>query len=383
LTEWKIPLADLDMDDDEIEAVTRTMRSRWLTMGPRTEEFERSFAKYHAVEHAVAVSSGTAALHLAYAAVGVSPGDEVVMPSLTFVATANAAVMCGAKPVFAEIVDLGEPTIDPSHVDALITPRTRAIVAVHYAGYSCRTTELADIARRRGVALIEDCAHAPGLLIGNRYLGTWGRVGCFSFFSNKNMTTGEGGMAVTDDTSVAERIRRLRSHGMTSGTWKRHHERPQDYDVLEPGWNYRTDEIRSAIGLVQLGKLSETNRRRAEITRAYRERLRGVELVAVPFEAQLGITAAHILPLLANDSATRQAVVAALADAAVQTSHHYPPVHLFSHYRERFEYREGMLPKTELFAACEATLPLYTSMQDGDLEYVANVVRGAVQDVVR
>lgn len=383
MTEWKIPLTDLDVDEEEIEAVTQVIRSRWLTMGPRTDEFERTFAKYHAVQHAVAVSSGTAALHLAYAAVGVRPGDEVVMPSLTFVATANAAVMCGAKPVFAEIIDLREPTIDPSHVSALITPRTRAIVAVHYAGYPCRTAELADIARRQGVALIEDCAHAPGLLVGNRHLGTWGTIGCFSFFSNKNMTTGEGGMTVTDDASVAERIRRLRSHGMTSGTWKRHHERPQDYDVLEPGWNYRTDEIRSAIGLVQLGKLSEANRRRAEITHSYRERLRGVEFVAVAFEAKSGVTAAHILPLLANDGATRQAVVGALADAGVQTSHHYPPVHLFSHYRERFGYRAGMLPKTELFAACEATLPLYRSMRGDDLEYIANVVRGAVQGVVR
>ena len=144
-----------------------------------------------------------------------------------------------------------------------------------------------------------------------------------------------------------------------------------------------SDEIRSAIGLVQLGKLAEANRRRAEITRSYRGRLRGVDLVGVAFEANSGVTAAHILPLLANDSATRQALVGALADASVQTSHHYPPVHLFSHYRERFGYSEGMLPKTELFAACEVTLPLYPSMQEGDLEYVANVVRGAVQGVAR
>jgi dTDP-4-amino-4,6-dideoxygalactose transaminase len=383
LTEWKVPLADLDVDEQEIEAVTRVMRSRWLTMGPRTAEFERRFAECHGVQHAVAVSNGTAALHLAYAAVGVSSGDEVVMPSLTFVATANAAVVCGAKPVFAEILDLEEPTIDPNHVDSLITSKTRAIVAVHYAGYPCRTTELADIARRRGVALIEDCAHAPGLLVGERYLGTWGTLGCFSFFSNKNMTTGEGGMVVTDDPSVAERIRRLRSHGMTSGTWKRHHERPQDYDVLEPGWNYRTDEIRSAIGLVQLGKLAEGNRKRAEITRTYRERLRGVDLASVAFETKSEVTAAHILPLLAKDSATRQALVVALADASVQTSHHYSPVHLFTHYRERFGYCEGVLPKTELFAAREVTLPLYTSMQGADVEYVVNAVKGAVQDAVR
>jgi len=371
------------MDEEEIEAVTRVIRSRWLTMGPRTEEFERSFGQYHAVEHAVAVSSGTAALHLAYAAVGVTSGAEVVMPSLTFVATANAAVMCGARPVFADIVDVQEPTVDPVQVDALITPRTRAIVAVHYAGYPCRLSELTDIARQRGVALIEDCAHTPGLLSGNRYLGTWGTVGCFSFFSNKNMTTGEGGMAVTDDVSVAERIRRLRSHGMTSGTWKRHHERPQDYDVLEPGWNYRTDEIHSALGLVQLRKLSEANRRRAEITQSYREHLGGLEHVSVPFGASSGTTSGHILPVFTEDGAKRQAIVAALSNAGVQTSHHYPPVHLFKHYREQFGYRQGMLPKTELFATCQITLPLYTSMQDGDVEYVTGAVRDAVQSINR
>jgi dTDP-4-amino-4,6-dideoxygalactose transaminase len=380
LTDWRIPLADVRLGDQEIEAVLRVMRSGWLTMGPRTSEFERRFAEYHASPHAIAVSSGTAALHLAYAAVGVEPGDEVVMPALTFVATANVAIACGAKPVFADIVDVHEPTVDVAHVDALITPRTRAIAVVHYGGYPGRVAELAELARRRGVALIEDCAHAPGLRVDDRYLGTWGTVGCFSFFSSKNMTSGEGGMIVTDNSALAERVRRLRSHGMTSGTWKRHNERPQGYDVIEPGWNYRIDEIRSAMALIQLENLQESNRKRVALTHLYRERLRSVPHVAVPFEKSPDTTAAHLFPLLTDSKEIRRVVVGALADAGVQTSHHYPPTHLFQYYRDRFGYRDGMLPKTEEFAACEITLPMYATMESNDAEYVTDVIHGALQN---
>ena len=361
----------------------RVIRSGWLTMGQCTSEFERRFGQYHAAAHAIAVSSGTAALHLAYAAVGVGPGDEVVMPALTFVATANAAVACGARPVFADIVDSHEPTMDPAHVDALITPRTRAIAVVHYGGYCGRVRELSELAHRRGVALVEDCAHAPGLRVADRYVGTWGTVGCFSFFSNKNMTSGEGGMIVTDNLALAERVRRLRSHGMTSGTWKRHHERPQDYDVVEPGWNYRIDEIRSAMALVQLGKLGEGNRKRVALTHLYRQRLRSVPHVAVPFDEGPDTTAAHLFPVLTDSREARRVVVGALADARVQTSHHYPPTHLFKYYRERYGYREGMLPKTERFAACEITLPLYATMRSTDVEYVTDVIDDALQKLDR
>jgi len=383
LTEWKIPLADVDIGDEETEAVLQVIRSGWLTMGRCTSKLEGRFGQYHAAGHAVAVSSGTAALHLAYAGVGVGPGHEVVMPALSFVATANAAVACGARPVFADIIDCHEPTIDPLHVEALITPRTRAITVVHYGGYPGRVVELAELARERGVALVEDCAHAPGLRVGERYLGTWGTVGCFSFFSNKNMTSGEGGMIVTNDSALADRVQRLRSHGMTSGTWKRHHERPQDYDVLEPGWNYRTDEMRSAMALVQLEKLREGNRRRVALSRLYRERLGMVPGVGVPFETDPDVTAAHLLPLLTDGGDLRRGLMAALADAGVQTSHHYPPMHLFKYYRDRLGYREGMLPKTERFAACEVTLPLYSRMQAADVEYVTDLIGDAVQNMAR
>src|SRR5262249_36553614 len=236
LNTWRVPFADTDIGPDELRAVAEVVQSRWLTMGPKTEQFEQEFAALHGAPHAIAVSSCTAALHLAYTALGIGSGDEVIMPAMTFVATANAAVVCGARPVFADIISEDEPTIDPRHLESLITPRTRAIAAVHYAGYACRMDKILEVAERHHLPVVEDCAHAPLVRYGVSHLGSLGAIGCFSFFSNKNMTTGEGGMAVTRDEKLAARIRVLRSHGMTSGTWARHNERPADYDVLQPGW---------------------------------------------------------------------------------------------------------------------------------------------------
>jgi dTDP-4-amino-4,6-dideoxygalactose transaminase len=383
LTEWRIPLSDLEMGEEELEAVAGVLRSRWLTMGPRTQEFEQAFARHHEVDHAIAVSSATAALHLACATLDLSPGDEVILPANTFVATANVAVLCGAQPMFADIVDAGEPNIDPDHAAALITSRTRAIVVTHYGGYPCRMEELASLARRHGLVLVEDCAHAPGVRFGERFLGNWGSAGCFSFFSNKNMSTGEGGMVTTSDPKRAERIRLLRSHGMTSGTWKRHHERPQGYDVLEVGWNYRIDEMRSAIGLVQLSQLDRRNARRREIVALYRTLLADVAGAALCFDGQPQPTAAHLASLVVAEPATRQRVVTALTEAGIQTSNHYPPIHLFTGYRERFGYRDGMLPKAESFATRQITLPLSAALRDEQVDSVCQVIRHALQGTVR
>ncbi|MEK6303070.1 MAG: DegT/DnrJ/EryC1/StrS family aminotransferase [Acidobacteriota bacterium] len=374
MTDWKVPLSDIDLGADEIEAVTEVIRRRWLTMGPKTEEFEYEFARHHHAKHAVAVSSGTAALHLSYLAIGLSPGDEVIMPSMTFVATANAAIVCGARPIFADILSEGEPTIDPDHVESLITPRSRAIVVVHYAGYSCRMKEIMRVAEKHSLPVLEDCAHAPGVRYDDRYLGTLGTTGCFSFFSNKNLSTGEGGMVTTQDDEIAERVRLLRSHGMTSGTWKRHNERPQDYDVSEAGWNYRIDEIRAAMGLVQLAKLEQANVRRIELNSRYRSALQKAKAARMPFQKYRGESACHILPLVATNHLSRQQLVGALTQARVQSSHHYAPVHLFRLYREKFGYGPGLLPRTESFAAREITLPLFARMLDVDVDYVADVI---------
>lgn len=375
MTRWRVQLSDVNFGSEEQEAVAEVLKSRWLTMGPKTEEFERAFAYLHKTKHAIAVSNGTAALHLAYLGLGITGGDEVILPAMTFVATASAAVASGARPVFADIISASEPTIDPHHIERLITPQTRAIVVVHYAGYACRMGEILRIADEHNIPVVEDCAHAPGVRYGEQYLGGVGKVGCFSFFSNKNMTTGEGGMVTTDDDEIASRIRLLRSHGMSSGTWKRYTGNAVGYEVLDFGWNYRLDEMRAAIGLIQLKKLEQANAQRIMRTGLYRRLLDGEDRFHIAFNDYNGESSCHILPLITAESRGRQEVIDALTQAQVQVSHHYPPTHLFRPYREQFGYKEGALPITESYAARQITLPLYAGMSESDVVFVTDVLR--------
>src|SRR3954447_3565177 len=265
----EIPLFDLRLDPEDIEAVMEVLRSGWLTMGPKTAEFEQAFAAHLNTKHAVAVSSCTAALHLAYLAAGVGPGDEVIVPAMTFTATAAAAIYCGATPVFAEIAGPHELALDPEDVAAKITPRTKAVCVVHFAGYPAAIRELRE--RTQGIALIEDVAHAPHAHVDGQALGTFGLAGAFSFFSNKVLACGEGGLLATDDDDVAALARSLRSQGMTSGTWSRHTGETESYDAVGLGYNYRLDEPRSALLLSRLRKLSAGVERRRALTRGYRE----------------------------------------------------------------------------------------------------------------
>ena len=253
MSEWRIPLSDLDYGREEEVAVERVLRSRWLSMGPEVEAFEREFADYIGTQYAVAVANGTAALHITYLALGLSRGDEVIQPAINFVAAANMTVAVGANPVFADIIGLEEPTIDPVEVERKITPRTRAVLVMHYGGYPCRMADIQNICHRHDLALIEDACHAVGASYadpmgrppnGHR-AGKLGDVGCFSFFSNKNMATGEGGMITTDRDDLVKRLRLLRSHGMSSLTWDRHRGHANSYEVTVNGYNYRLDEIRA------------------------------------------------------------------------------------------------------------------------------------------
>ena len=270
---WKIPLADIDFGFEEEEAVLRVVRSRWLSMGEETQQFEQEFAAFIGVKHALAVTNATAALHLACLAVGIGPGDEVIVPSLTFVATANAVRYAGGVPVFADIEGEDWLTISPASIEKCIGEKTRAILVMHYAGFACDMPAILDIAGKYDLAVIEDLAHAIGSELNGRKLGTWGKIGCFSFFSNKNMTTGEGGMVVTDDDLLADKLRSMRSHGMTSLSWDRHKGHVWTYDVVGLGYNYRIDEIRSAMGRVQLKKVSGFNQRRERLVELYRQLL--------------------------------------------------------------------------------------------------------------
>jgi dTDP-4-amino-4,6-dideoxygalactose transaminase len=375
--EWSVPLADLDYSEEEERAVLDVLRSRWLTMGAVTQQFEDDFARFLGVKHALAVSNATVALHLACLALGIGPGDEVIVPSLTFVATSNAVLYTGAQVRFADIVGLSELTISPQAVESQITPRTRAVIVMHYGGYPCQMESLCQVAARHGIAVIEDAAHAPGASVNGRPLGMWGDVGCFSFFSNKNLSTGEGGMLVTNRDDLAEKFRVLRSHGMTSLTWDRHHGHAYTYDVVALGYNYRIDEIRSALGLAQLRKLKANNARRKAITQQYWQLLSETG-VGLPFsQASSGESSYHIFPVLLPEGVDRKGFMDTLRSAGVQSSIHYPPIHQFSYYREM--YSGVMLPLTEAAAAREVTLPLYPTMNQEQVATVVSAVKEAIQ----
>jgi len=375
---WLIPLADLDLDESEIQAVTQVLRSKWLTMGQVTQDFERRFAEHIGVKHAFAVANGTVALHLAHAALGIGPQDEVVLPSLTFVATANAALYTGATPVFADITSLDNLTVSPQSIEQRISPRTRAITVMHYGGYLCAMGEIVSIAHEHGLAVIEDAAHAPGASIGGKMAGTFGDVGCFSFFSNKNLATGEGGMVVTDRDDLADKIRVMRSHGMTTLTWDRHQGHAHSYDVVALGYNYRIDEIRSALGLVQLGKLEKNNSQRRWLTAEYQRLLSVIPGIRVPFIDHAGLSSCHLFPVILDSQVNRQRFMDCMREQGIQTSIHYPPIHQFSYYRQRFGDQAGLLPLTEQVGLREVTLPLYPGMTARHVELVVDAVRLAL-----
>ena len=285
MTIWRVPLFDADFGPDEEAAVLRPLRAGWLTMGEEVLLLEQELCEASGARHAVAVTNCTAALHLACAALGVGPGDEVVCPTLTFVASANAPRSLGADVRLCESVGEDDLTMDPASLRALLGPRTKAVVAVHYAGFACRMEEVLAAADARGVPVIEDCAHALFTTYRGKTLGLHGRVGCFSFFSNKNITCGEGGALLTDDGALADELRRLRSHGMTSPTLERHKGRAYSYDVTAAGFNYRLDEIRAALLRAQLRRLPGFLRRRRELFSHYADRLRDTP-IRLPFRGE-------------------------------------------------------------------------------------------------
>lgn len=365
-----IPLFDLRLEQEDLDAVAETLRSGWLTMGPRTKEFEDAFAEHLGCGHAVAVASCTAALHLSYLAAGVGPGDEVIVPAMTFAATAAAVLYCGGTPVFADVVGLRDPGIDPADVEAKITPRTKAVACVHFAGYAAAADELQRICDEHGLALIEDAAHAPSATLGDRKLGTIGLAGCFSLFSNKILSVGEGGLLATDDDEVAAGARLRRSHAMSSGSWDRHTGRTDTYDVTEMGFNYRLDEPRSALALSRLGRLEADIERRRELVRAYRAKLAAVDGLVVPFDdASVEHSSCYVMPVMVVEHERRDELRLFLREErGVQTSIFYPATHEFSAYRERFP---GVsLPETERMARSEITIPLYPHLSDDDQDRV-------------
>jgi dTDP-4-amino-4,6-dideoxygalactose transaminase len=365
-------VSEPNVGNDEKSALTEVIDSNWITMGGQVEAFERAFAEKHQAAAAVAVNSCTAGLHAALQALGIGPGDEVLVPSLSFVATANCVLYVGATPVFVDIETIDLPLISLEDAAAKITERTRAVIIMHYAGYMADGIAWRHFADRHRLALVEDSAHAVGLVRGP----VFGDAAVFSFYGNKNMTTAEGGMVIAPDPAIGRAIRGARGHGMTSGTAERLHSRQPTYDVTMLGFNYRMSELNAAVGLVQLRRLDSWNRQRERIARAYRRRLsQQCPTVVVPFPEPRP-SAFHILPVLLPEAADRGAVMERMRDAGIQTTFHYPPIHKLSYYRDRFPASD--LARTEAFAQRELTLPLHPKLTELDVEQVAGSLAAAL-----
>lgn len=375
---WRVPLTDIAMPEGDVQAVLDTLRSGWLTMGPRTQAFEQALASYTGSPHAVTVSSGTAALHLACLAAGVRPGDEVIAPALTFVASASAARYVGAKPVLCDIRGPHDFNIDVEDVARRITPRTRAVVAVHFCGYAADVLALRELCDAHGLALIEDCAEAIGARVDDtgRQAGTVGELGAFSFFSKKQLCVGEGGMVTTADEQMAERVRLLRSHALTSGTWDRHRGHDPAYDVVDIGFNFRLDEPRAALGLSRLARLHDDIAKRRAIVRAYRERLAATPGIELAWDERAVERATHFsFPVLLRDRDARDRFRDELRTRGVQTTW-YPALHTFTEYR--WLGAAGGLERAGEVSDRHCVLPLSCTMDEAAVDIVVAAVESAL-----
>ncbi len=383
----KYLLSDIDFDDLEIAAVTDVVHSKWLSLGPKTAEFESRFCEELGAKHAVAVSSCTAALHLALMALDIGPGDEVLVPSYTFVASANSILYQRATPVFVDINGPHDLNLDVDDLEAKITPRTKAIMVVHMAGFLADMDRIMAIAEKQGLVVVEDACHAigatyvnPGSPYDGRQAGTIGHAGCFSFFANKNLPAGEGGMLVTGDEALANRVRLSRSHGMSKTSWDKANGRAHAYDVVQLGFNYRCTEITAALGLAQLAKLPAANERRKRLVEQYRTNLAQTPGITIPFADRLDDSSHHIFPIVVDDPHDREPFRQRLLDCGIQTSVHYPPIHEFSLYRAHTDQSTD-LAMTEDVAAREVTLPLHPLLSASDVDIICRSVNECLAPV--
>jgi dTDP-4-amino-4,6-dideoxygalactose transaminase len=375
---WAVPLTDVNMTEADLEAVADCLRSGWLTMGPRTAAFEAAVAEWTGSPFAVAVSSGTAALHLACAAVGLSAGDEVIVPAWTFLATAHAPRYVGAVPVLADVVAPERPNLSVEDVERRITPRTRAVMAVHMLGYPADIDGLRSLCEARGLHLIEDAAQAMGASVGaaGAAAGTAGAVGCLSFFSKKQLCLGEGGMVLTGDEAIAKRVRLLRSHAMTSGTWDRHRGHEDSYDVVDIGFNFRLDEPRAALGLSRLPRVTAAIDHRREVVRSYRALLGDLDGVSLLWDEAAVEAGSHFaFPILFDSGDARSRARAVMTSRGIQTTR-YPVLHALTEYAPYAEM--GSLPAAEAAAERHLALPLSSYTTPEQVELVVDAVRAAV-----
>jgi dTDP-4-amino-4,6-dideoxygalactose transaminase len=372
-----LPYCLPSIGEEEIAEVVDSLRSGWITSGPKVKCFEEEFARYVGSTHAIAVSSCTAALHASLAALGVGPGDEVVVPTLTFCATANVVVHLGARPV---IVDVGQDfQISPDAVSEAITARTKAIVPVHYGGQACNLCDILAIADAHRIAVVEDAAHAAGAEYRGRRIGSHGCTTCFSFYATKNMTSGEGGMITTNDDALAERLRLLSLHGMNHDAWKRYTETGSwYYDVLAAGYKYNMTDIQASLGIHQLRRLDGFIRRRQEIAGMYDNAFSDLREILLPVRLPGRSHTFHLYPIRLQTALlqlNRAEFIEALRARNIGASVHFIPLHRHPFYRDRYACRPEQFPLCEEIYQGLLSLPLYPKMSDRDVTDVIRAVR--------
>lgn len=377
---WKVQLFELNYDHREEEAVAQVLKSRWITMGECTKSFEEKFGEYIGSEYLpTAVANCTAALHMALLALDIKSGDEVIISGLTFIADANVVKMVGANPVIADVASLDDWNISAATIKERITPKTKAVIIVHYGGVPCDIDEIVSICKDNNIALIEDVAHAPGAEYKGIKCGLFGDIACFSFFTNKNLSVGEGGMVISNNETLNQKIKYLRSHGMSSLTLDRHKGRAITYDVLQPGLNYRIDEMRAALGLVQLDKLDAANENRKKITLHYHDLLKGEAEIHIPFlELPNKNSSYHIYPILLSEKLNREVVFNSLKGKGIQASIHYPSIKSFTAFKD--ELKKYDVPNCDTISERELTLPLYPTMSNDQVELVVESLKLAIKE---
>lgn len=368
--EYKIPLFDLNYGKKEVDAIVNTIRSNWISTGPKCQEFEALFSEMLAVKYAVTLANCTCALHLACLVLGIKEGDEVICPSLTFAASVNCIRYVRATPVFCDINSFENINMDADQIEKLITPKTKAIIVVHIAGFPANMDSIMAIAKKNKLKVIEDACHGPLSEYKGKKLGTIGDIGCFSFFSNKNISTGEGGMIVTNNEDLAKRIRLLRSHGMTTMSYQRATGHATTYDIVDLGYNYRMDDMRAALGLSQLKNLKDDLIKRARVRSWYLESLKDIDQVIVPFSDNKEFVSNYIMPVVLKNSTpeNRDRIRENLHNIGIQTSIHYPAVHKFAIYNEF----KATLPITDYVSNNEITLPMYSKLTEKDIHFIVD-----------
>jgi perosamine synthetase len=361
--------------EEDKKAVLEVLASRWLTGGPKAKEFEKLFASYTSAKYSISVNSCTAALHLAMRALNIGPGDEVIVPVLTFAATANAALFVGAKPVFAD-VDEKTFNISPKQIEQKITKKTKAVIVVHYGGQPCDMKEIMEIAEDHNIEVVEDCAHALGALYKGKNVGTFGAVGCFSFYPTKIITTIEGGMATTQDKEIANKMLILKEHGMTKAAFARENKASWYYDVVDLGYNYRMNEVQAALGIAQLKRMDDINEKRIDAAKYYTKRLSEIEGIVTPYEAEDRTHLYHlyvIRVLKEKFGIDRNDLFNTLSASGIGTSVHYTPLHMLTFYKN-LGYGKQSFPVAERVSKEILSLPLFPTISKSQIDFVAKEI---------